>query len=175
MRTKVLTLACLAIILYPIHTDKNAFNAFPDGNILNHRVDSIKLFDGAVALIKHYEQWHSPKHYPYVAYGHRLLAKDNFSFPINKTDGELLLINDLKKNMSYFKGTFSERLLMGMLAYNIGQSKVLKSTVYKMIQNGGYSFTELKANYICWCMYNGKHHRRIHQRRIDEFELIYKV
>jgi len=64
---------------------------------------------------------------------------------------------------------------MGMLAYNIGQSKVLHSTIYKMIQDGGYSFTELKANYICWCMYNGKHHKMIHQRRKDEFKLIYKL
>jgi len=167
------SILCVCVALLLIFLGSRNVSRENNNNLHLEPVDTVLLFNKAVSIIKHYEQWHSLKNYPYVAYGHRLLPNDNISLPISKEDGEKLLIKDLKKNMRYFKGSYSERLLLGMLSYNVGQSKVLKSTAYDMIKKGRYSIVELKKQYTAWCMYNGKKHKGIKQRRNDEYKLIY--
>ena len=64
-------------------------------------------------------------------------------------------------------------MLLGVLAYNIGPNAVKKSKVSTLIK--GTSVAALREAYVAHCRYNGKSHPQIRQRRIEEFDTLYKM
>lgn len=138
------------------------------------------LFEDAVELIKKYESWHGPEHYPYIGYGHLIIPEDNLELPITEQQADSILRVDLRKKMDHFMGPFKTQLLLGMLSYNVGQYKLInedgtpKSNVAKMLLDSCYfDVTEAKSEYTSWRKWNGKVIKSIESRRTEEFELIY--
>ena len=89
--------------------------------------NSTDLFEDAVQLIKKYEGWHHARDQPYVGYGHRLLPTDTFGSVISESFADSLLRSDLKKKCAVFRRFGSDSLLLGVLAFNVGESQGLGS------------------------------------------------
>lgn len=85
------------------------------------------LFEDAVRLIKKYESWHHARDQPYVGYGHKLLPTDTFNSDISETFADSLLRSDLKKKCAFFRRFGADSLLLGVLAFNVGENRVLRS------------------------------------------------
>ena len=109
---------------------------------------SAELFDKAVALIKEFEGWHSAKHYPYIGYGHKLLPHENLTADITEAQADSLLRADLLERYKYFRRYGKDALLLTVLAYNVGHSRLLgygkrpKSNLIKKIESGDRDITK---------------------------------
>lgn len=137
---------------------------------------SAELFDKAVELIKEFEGWHSAKHYPYIGYGHKLLPHENLTADITEEQADSLLRADLLERYKYFRQYGKDALLLTVLSYNIGHSRLLgygkrpKSNLIKKIESGERDFYEEYISYRC---YKGKPIPSIERRRKREFQLLY--
>jgi GH24 family phage-related lysozyme (muramidase) len=60
--------------------------------------------------------------------------------------------------------------LLATLAYNIGPTKVLKSTLLKKLAAGD---TDISADYLSYCHYRGRPHPGIRRRRYVEYQLLH--
>lgn len=134
------------------------------------------LFEEAVKLIKEHEGWHSAKHYPYVGYGHKLLKGDNFDHNISESFATELVRKDLRQKMSVFRKYGRDSLILGVLAYNIGEYNIKggyghkKSTLLKKIESGDRDVFE---DYTAHCRWKGKEIKSIRNRRIKEYNLLF--
>lgn len=129
-------------------------------------------FEKAVEIIKKYETLHSPRHWPLVGYGHKVLPGEKYSRSktLSEKEADALLRKDLLKNCAVFREFGADSLLLGVLAYNIGSGATLRSSVTKMLKNGN---RDIRSAYIAHCRYRGKVHSQIKQRRIEEFETLF--
>lgn len=98
--------------------------------------NSTDLFEDAVQLIKKYEGWHHARDQPYVGYGHRLLPTDTFDSDISESFADSILRNDLKKKCAVFRRFGADSLLLGILAFNVGENRVLRSKLVKKLETG---------------------------------------
>lgn len=117
-------------------------------------------------IIKH-EGWHGKDNYPFVGYGHKLTKEDKFNHNISRSFARELVIRDLKQKCSVFKEFGKDSLLLGILAYNVGEGNVIKSSITKKIKSGNRSIYD---NYVSFCKYNGKIVPSIKERRIKEYK-----
>lgn len=130
------------------------------------------LFEVAVQIIKKYEGWHTAKNYPYVGYGHRLLPTDNFNHNISEEFAEQVLREDLKKKCAEFSEFGKDSLLLGTLAYNIGEYNIKggygrrTSELFIKLKNGDRDIYE---SYVSFRKWNGRVIPSIERRRIEEF------
>ena len=131
--------------------------------------NSTDLFEDAVQLIKKYEGWHHARDQPYVGYGHRLLPTDTFGSVISESFADSLLRSDLKKKCAVFRRFGSDSLLLGVLAFNVGESQVLRSKLVKKLQTGDRNIRE---EYLSFRMYKGWVVRSLERRREEEYELL---
>ena len=135
-----------------------------------------ELFDKAVELIKEFEGWHSEKHHPYIGYGHKLLPHENLTADITEEQADSLLRADLLERYKYFRKYGKDALLLTVLAYNVGHSRLLgygrrpKSKLIKKIESGDRDIYEEYISYRC---YKGKPIPNIERRRRREFQLLY--
>lgn len=143
------------------------------GNIRAQQQDT--LFEAAVACIKRYEGMHDRRHYPYVGYGHKLLEGE--SFPVmTEAVADSLLRSDLKKKCAVFRRFGRDSLLLGTLAYNVGEYRLLgygrrpKSRLVQKLEEGD---REIRDEYVSFCRYEGKVVASIRQRREEEYRLLY--
>ncbi|WP_288612564.1 glycoside hydrolase [uncultured Bacteroides sp.] len=132
-------------------------------------------FEAAVACIKRYEGMHDRRHHPYVGYGHKLL--DGESFPVmTETLADSLLRSDLKRKCAVFRRFGADSLLLGVLAYNVGEFALLghgtrpKSRLIRKLEDGD---RDIHTEYVAYCHYKGKAVASIRQRREEEFKLLY--
>ena len=132
-------------------------------------VHSTDLFEDAVQLIKKYEGWHHARDQPYVGYGHRLLPTDTFNSDISESFADSLLRSDLKKKCAVFRHLGADSLLLGVLAFNVGESKVLRSKLLRKLEAGDRN---IKEEYLSFRMYKGKVVRSLERRREEEYELL---
>lgn len=136
------------------------------------------LFEIAVEIIKEFEGWHSAKHHPYVGYGHQLLKGDKFNANITEEFATELLRKDLRQKIGEFKAYGKDSLILGVLAYNIGEWKIKggygykESQLSKSIKNKA-GREEIKKHYCSFRMYKGKAVKSIERRRNKEFNNIY--
>lgn len=134
------------------------------------------LFDEAVELIKNHEGWHSAKHYPYVGYGHRLTGEDSFNHNISKKQADSILRSDLRKKCAVFREFGKDSLILGVLAYNVGEYSILgigkkpKSRLLRKLESGNRN---VYSEYISFRMYKGKVIKSIENRRIAEFKTLF--
>lgn len=137
---------------------------------------SAELFDKAVGLIKEFEGWHDHTKHPYIGYGHKLLPHENLTADITEAQADSLLRADLLERYKYFRQYGKDALLLTVLAYNVGHSRLLgygkrpKSNLIKKIESGDRNIYEEYISYRC---YKGKPIPSIERRRKREFQLLY--
>lgn len=134
------------------------------------------LFEEAVVLIKKYEGWHDKKHYPYVGYGHRLLKGETFDYHISEVFADSLLRNDLRQKCSRFRQLGADSLLLGTLAYNVGERNLLgdkkrpPSMLIKKLKRGE---RDIYCEYLSFCHYKGMIIPSLKRRREEEFQKLF--
>lgn len=132
-------------------------------------------FEVAVACIKRYEGMHDSRHHPYVGYGHKLLPGESFPAMTEKI-ADSLLRADLKQKCAAFRRFGADSLLLGVLAYNVGESRLLgygdrpKSRLIRKLEAGDRG---IYAEYTAYCHYQGKAVPSIRRRREEEFKLLF--
>lgn len=131
--------------------------------------NSTDLFEDAVQLIKRYEGWHHARDQPYVGYGHRLLPTDTFGSNISESFADSLLRSDLKKKCAVFRRFGGDSLLLGVLAFNVGENRVLRSKLVRKLEAGDRNIRE---EYLSFRKYKGKVVRSLERRREEEYELL---
>lgn len=131
--------------------------------------NSTDLFEDAVQLIKRYESWHHARDKPYVGYGHKLSPTDTFGSNISESFADSLLRSDLKKKCAVFRKFGRDSLLFGVLAYNIGEGKVLRSKLIQKLEAGDRN---IRGEYMSFRMYKSKVVRSLERRRKEEYELL---
>lgn len=74
----------------------------------------VSPFEQAVEIIKKYEGLHSPKHWPLVGYGHKVLPGEKFSRTraLSQAEAEAILRKDLLKNCAVFREFGADSLLL---------------------------------------------------------------
>jgi lysozyme len=132
-------------------------------------------FEEAVTLIKRYEGMHDERHYPYVGYGHKLLQNEHYPV-MTEERADSLLRADLRQKCRVFRRFGRDSLLLGVLAYNVGEYRLLgygerpKSRLVRKLEAGE---RDIRAEYVSFCRYRGKAVASLRQRREDEYELLY--
>ena len=136
-----------------------------------------KQFEMAVACIKHFEGWHSPKNWPYVGYGHQVQKGERYSAKtLTKKQGDLLLRLDLMRNLYLFRGYGKDALLLSVLAYNVGPYAILgtskrpKSRLLRKIERGDRN---IYNDYIAFCRWHDRQVPSIKFRRQVEYDLFF--
>lgn len=133
-------------------------------------VHAQSLFDEAVDCIKRYEGLHKPEHHPYVGYGHKLMPGERFPMNMSEQGADSLLRVDLRRKCKVFRGFGADSLLLGVLAYNVGETRVLKSQLVQKLRAG---CRDIYHEYITFRMMNGKISHTLQRRRKEEFKLLF--
>lgn len=143
--------------------------------LTGHAVAQDDRFEKAVALIKRYEGMHDERHYPYVGYGHKLLQGEHYPV-MTEERADSLLRADLRQKCRVFRRFGQDSLLLGALAYNVGEYRLLghdvrpKSRLVRKLEAGE---RDVRAEYTSFCRYQGKAVASLKQRREEEYELLY--
>lgn len=161
MRIWVVT-ACLFISLQDNPPDSRTIKVHVQKN-------QPELFECAVRVIKKHEGWHHARDQPYVGYGHRLLPTDTFGSDISESFADSLLRSDLKKKCAVFRRFGSDSLLLGVLAFNVGENRVLYSRLVRKLETGDRN---IKEEYLSFRKCKGKVVRSLERRRKEEYELL---
>lgn len=135
-----------------------------------------RLFERAVACIKHFEGWHTTRNHPYIGYGHKLLPGEKLTCNLSRTQADSLLRADLRKRYDTFRKFGKDALLLAVLSYNVGEYRLLgsgkipKSNLIKKLEKGD---RDIYKEYISYRKYKGKVVPSIEKRRKCEFVLLY--
>lgn len=133
-------------------------------------VFSQSLFEQSVDCIKRYEGLHTARHHPYVGYGHKLVAGETFTAEISEACADSLLRVDLLRRCALFRGFGRDSLLLGVLAYNVGETRVLKSRLVKKMRSG---CRDIYREYTSFRLIKGKVSAVLERRRKEEFKLLF--
>lgn len=139
-------------------------------------VVGLPLFERAVAVIRHFEGWHGPRHHPYVGYGHRLLPGERYSHRMTKRQAEALLRKDLRERCAVFRRFGKDSVLLATLSYNVGVYRLLgggrlrKSRLIRRLEAGD---RRIYREYVSFRMYNGRVLKGLEVRRKVEFALLF--
>ena len=133
-------------------------------------------FERAVVVIKHFEGWHSARHYPYVGYGHCIRPGERLTADITEMQADSLLRHDLLKMCALFRHLGKDSLVVGCLAYQVGPYRLLgygkipKSTLVKKLEAGNRN---IYKDFVAYRCYKGKPVSSIERRRKTEFEWLF--
>lgn len=133
-------------------------------------VFSQSLFEQSVDCIKRYEGLHRQEHHPYVGYGHRLLPGEHFSADMDESTADSLLREDLSRRCALFREFGRDSLLLAVLAYNVGETRVRNSRLVKKLQSGE---RDIYHEYISFRLIKGKVSPVLERRRKEEYDLLY--
>lgn len=134
-------------------------------------------FEKAVSCIKRFEGWHSARHYPYVGYGHKLLKGERLTAEISEAAADSLLRCDLLQKCAVFRRFGQDSLLLGVLAYNVGEYTLLggaerpRSRLIQKLQVGN---REIYEEYVSFRKYKGQVLPSLERRRKTEYQLLYE-
>jgi len=144
--------------------------------LLQSEEQNTDRFELAVDCIKKFEGWHSAKHHPYVGYGHRLVPGEHYTANITEAFADSLLRKDLLQKCKIFRHSGKDSLLLGVLAYNVGEYKILGSSKYpksRLIQKLERGRRNIYNEYISFCKYKGKTLPSLEKRWKYEYELLF--
>lgn len=133
-------------------------------------VFSQSLFEQSVDCIKRHEGLHTARHHPYVGYGHKLMYGETFTGGINEACADSLLRMDLLRRCAVFRCFGRDSLLLGVLAYNVGETRVLKSRLVKKLRSG---CRDIYREYTSFRLIKGKVSAVLERRRKEEFDLLF--
>ena len=135
--------------------------------------DPVK-YESAVRIIKYYETLHRDS-WPYVGFGHRIQPNEKLKVNISYRQADILLRSDLNKLLHYFKDYGDKALLLSVLAYNVGLKPIVggrgksESRLLQKIKRGD---TDIEAEYLGFCKWNGRKIPSIKRRRWAELKLL---
>lgn len=133
-------------------------------------VFSQSLFEQSVDCIKRYEGLHTVRHYPYVGYGHKLVANETFAAEMSEACADSLLRADLLRRCAVFRSFGRDSLLLSVLAYNVGETGVLKSGLVKKLRGG---YRNIYQEYVSFRPIKGKISPVLERRRKEEYDLLF--
>ena len=133
-------------------------------------VFSQSLFEQSVDCIKRYEGLHKARHHPYVGYGHKLVANETFTAEMSEVCADSLLRADLLHRCAVFRSFGRDSLLLGILAYNVGETRVKKSQLVKKLRSG---CRDVYREYVSFRLIKGKVSAVLERRRKEEFKLLF--
>lgn len=145
--------------------------------VLSVEVQAQDRFEQAVAIIKQAEGMHTARHHPYVGYGHRLQAGERFPATMSERQADALLRSDLRQKCRIFRSFGRDSLLLGVLAYNVGEYRLLgngehpKSRLIRKLEAGD---RDIYAEYVTFRKYKGKVLPSLERRRKTEFQILYE-
>ncbi|RRC98155.1 glycoside hydrolase family protein [Prevotella sp. OH937_COT-195] len=158
-----LCLVCLSCLRLSAQEGRNALLSLPP-------------FERGVVVVKFFEGLHGKDCYPYVGYGHKLQKGEHFTVAMTERQADSLLRADLIKRLMIFKDYGKDALLLAVLSYNVGTSRLLgygkhpKSQLLRKIESGDRNFYR---EFVSFCRYKGKVLRGLVKRRKVEFALFY--
>lgn len=133
-------------------------------------VFSQSLFEQSVDCIKRYEGLHRQEHHPYVGYGHRLLPGEHFDAEMDESTADSLLRVDLRSRCALFREYGRDSLLLAILAYNVGETRVRNSRLVQKLKSGE---RDIYQEYISFRLIRGKISPVLERRRKEEYDLLY--
>lgn len=133
-------------------------------------VFSQSLFEQSVGCIKRYEGLHTARHYPYVGYGHKLVANETFTAEMSEACADSLLRADLLRRCAVFRSFGRDSLLLSVLAYNVGETRVLKSRLAGKLREG---CRDIYKEYTSFRLIKGKISPVLERRRKEEYDLLF--
>lgn len=153
----------------PVHSGDESDSAMTGSYQQNQTPDRYEL---AVELIKKYETLHSPKHWPLVGYGHKVLPGEKFSRnnKLTEQQADALLRKDLDKLCAIYRGFGQDSLLLAALAYNCGTGTVARSSVLANLKAGNRN---IEQSYLSHSRYKGKTIPSIRRRRQEELDILF--
>lgn len=168
----------MKVILLLIACSVFTYTGVESGNPPNNtiQVEEPNLFSRAVELIKEFEGMHTEKHYPYVGYGHKTRKGEVFTLPMKELVADSLLRVDLLQKCAVFRAFGKDSLLLGVLAYNVGEYTLLgwadkpKSSLIRKLESGNRNIYQ---EYISYRMYKGNIVKSLERRREKEYRLLY--
>jgi lysozyme len=134
-------------------------------------IEDLPPLERSIRVIKFYETLHRNAG-NVIGYGHVIQPGEPYKRNANLTEAQAdaLLRSDLSKLCRIFASYGSSMYLLATLAYNIGPTKVLKSTLLKKLAAGD---TDISADYLSYCHYRGRPHPGIRRRRYVEYQLLH--
>ena len=127
-------------------------------------------FDDAIELIIRHEGWHDPVS-GYVGYGHKILPGEEHLIGITESQARSLVRADLMAKCAVFREYGKDSLILGTLAYNVGEGNVMRSSLPSKSRSGvGFTIED----YVSFCHISGKPNEALRKRRVEEYELLYK-
>lgn len=129
-------------------------------------------YEKAITVIKKYETMHRPKDWPYIGYGHRVWPGDPYKrgVQLNEEQADKLLREDLDKLCARYRSFGADSLLLATLAYNVGHGMVNRSSIISKLKDGNRDIRDI---YVSYNRFNGKVHKGIQSRRIEEFDSLF--
>ena len=73
-------------------------------------------FEQSIDCIKRYERLHTARHYPYVGYGHKLVANETFTAEMSEACADSLLRADLLQRCAVFRSFGRDSLLLSEIS-----------------------------------------------------------
>lgn len=125
------------------------------------------LFNDAVEFIIKHEGWHGKEHHPFVGYGHKLTKDDKFNHDISHDFARKLVIKDLRQKCSVFREFGKDSLLLGILAYHVGEGNIKRSSIIRKLKSKDKNIYD---SYVSFCKHNGKVIPSIKERRKKEYK-----
>lgn len=143
------------------------------------RLMELPPFERAVLIIKHYETLHSPVHWPYIGYGHRVREEEPYKRGVRLTErqADALLRRDLRERCATFRRFGRDSLLLAALAYQVGEARLLgggkwhKSRLVSRLEVGD---RDIYREYVSFRKWRGRAVKSIGTRRKIEYLLLFE-
>lgn len=104
----------------------------------------VTAFERAVLIIKFYETFHRPEHWPTIGYGHVVQSGEPYRKGVQLTESQAdaLLRKDLRRFCALYRSYGADSLLLACLSYNCGTARVIggkeytKSRLLRKLESG---------------------------------------
>lgn len=142
------------------------------------QIDYDSCYNYAIRIIKKYEVYKAEKYCLfgeyYQGYGHSV-SKNSKSEIWSEQKADSVLRNDLNKfinTINKLDSTIPEnrKLLLAMICFNCKHKNFKNSRIFQLIQHD-CPYKMVQKTYYDYCHVNGKFHKGLLKRRIDEFKI----
>lgn len=166
----------IAVCLLAISFIAISFTKQSEPIIEKYEIVEKDLFEEAVQVIIDHEGWHTEKHFPYIGYGHKVVKGEKLDHTISEQEAVELVRKDLRQKCAVFREFGKDSLLLGVLAYNIGEYKLIKpdgtpkSNLVKKLKAGD---RDIYDEYVSFRKAWGRVIPSIERRRITEYNTLF--
>jgi len=109
--------------------------------------------------------------YNYIGYGHLILSSEDFTFITEKKASEILK-DDYKKKYQFMRKSLpginiNYVHLCTLLAFNIGEGEVVNTRFFRAVKSN----KKISKLYKNFCYFEGKKHKGLLSRRVQELKI----